>query len=150
MTKPHDVAGRLHLRSANGVDFDYCASLYFEGMANAIRELNLDPDLQMTNFRQRWAVEEARIIVRDRANVGWLQSRIEGQSVFLAQLFVESSCQRQGIGTQVVKCIIAEAAHASRSVTLGVVRTNPALRLYERLGFRITHEDGRKFYMRRD
>ena len=31
-----------------------------------------------------------------------------------------------------------------------MVKTNPALGLYERLAFRITHEDERKFYMRHD
>jgi ribosomal protein S18 acetylase RimI-like enzyme len=31
-----------------------------------------------------------------------------------------------------------------------VVKTNPALRLYRRLGFSITHEDQNKFYMRRE
>jgi ribosomal protein S18 acetylase RimI-like enzyme len=50
----------------------------------------------------------------------------------------------------VVKGLIEEAARAGQSLTLGVVKTNPALRLYERLGFRTTHEDERKFYMRRD
>jgi ribosomal protein S18 acetylase RimI-like enzyme len=35
-------------------------------------------------------------------------------------------------------------------VTLGVVKKNPALRLYKRLGFHITHEDERKFYMKRE
>jgi GNAT superfamily N-acetyltransferase len=92
----------------------------------------------------------ARIIVGDGADIGWLQSRIEGHSLFLAQLFIDPSCRRQGIGTHVVKCLIDEAAREARGVTLGVVRPNPALRLYERLGFRITHEDARKFYMRRD
>jgi len=43
---------------------------------------------------------------------------------------------------------IAEAADAGRPVMLGVVETNPARRLYERLGFRTTNEDERKFYMR--
>jgi ribosomal protein S18 acetylase RimI-like enzyme len=52
--------------------------------------------------------------------------------------------------TEIVKGLIEEAARASRAVTLGVVKTNPALRPYERLGFRTTHEDARKFYMRRD
>jgi hypothetical protein len=46
--------------------------------------------------------------------------------------------------------LIEEATHSSQAVTLGVVKTNPALRLYQRLGFRITHDDDRKYYMRRD
>ena len=49
-----------------------------------------------------------------------------------------------------VKTLIEEAARAGQALTLGVVKTNPALQLYERLGFRTTHEDERKFYMRRD
>jgi ribosomal protein S18 acetylase RimI-like enzyme len=58
--------------------------------------------------------------------------------------------RQRGIGTEVVKALIEEATRAGRAMTLGVVKTNPALRLYERLGFRTTHEDERKFYMRRD
>ena len=49
-----------------------------------------------------------------------------------------------------VKGLIEEAAKAGQALTLGVVKINPARRLYERLGFRTTHEDERKFYMRRD
>jgi ribosomal protein S18 acetylase RimI-like enzyme len=33
-------------------------------------------------------------------------------------------------------------------VTLAVMKINPALKLYERLGFRITHEDDCKLYMK--
>jgi ribosomal protein S18 acetylase RimI-like enzyme len=51
---------------------------------------------------------------------------------------------------EVVRALIEEAAEAGRAVTLGVTKTNPATRLYERLGFRTTDEDERKFYMRRD
>jgi ribosomal protein S18 acetylase RimI-like enzyme len=35
-------------------------------------------------------------------------------------------------------------------MTLGVVNTNPALRLYRRLGFAITRQDERKLYIRRE
>ena len=49
-----------------------------------------------------------------------------------------------------VKGLIGEAARAGQALTLGVVKIKPALRLYERLGFRTTHEDERKFYMRHD
>jgi hypothetical protein len=33
-------------------------------------------------------------------------------------------------------------------VTLGVAKTNPARCLYQQLGFVVTYEDERKFYMR--
>ena len=46
--------------------------------------------------------------------------------------------------------LIEEATHAQKAITLGVVKINPARRLYERLGFRVTHEDQHKVYMRRE
>jgi ribosomal protein S18 acetylase RimI-like enzyme len=141
---------RITLRPARTQDFDYCASLYFTGMKKIIQELNLDMAAQVTSFRQQWEFKQVRIIDFDGADVGWLQSTALDGALFLAQLFVDSPFQRRGIGTQVMKCLIGEATHARQAVTLGVVKINPALRLYERLGFRITHEDDRKFYMRRD
>ena len=79
-----------------------------------------------------------------------LQSFVKDDALFVAQLFVDGALRRRGIGTEVVKGLIEEAARAGRAVTLGVVKTNPALRLYERLGFCTTDEDERKFYMRCD
>jgi hypothetical protein len=49
-----------------------------------------------------------------------------------------------------MKQVIGEAAGLHQAVSLAVVKINPALRLYQRLGFRITHHDDRKFYMTRD
>ncbi len=119
-------------------------------MENIIKELNLNMEAQVAGFRQRWDVTEVRIITLDGTDIGWLQSFLRDDTLFLAQLFVDGALRRQGIGTEVVKGLVEEAARVGRTVTLGVVKTNPALRLYERLGFRTTHEDERKFYMRRD
>jgi ribosomal protein S18 acetylase RimI-like enzyme len=141
---------RITLRPAYAHDFDYCASLYFSGMKAIIQELNLDMAAQAAGFRQQWKLTQVRIIRLDDVDVGWLQSDTIGDTVFLAQLFVNGPFQRQGIGTQVMNCLIGEATLARQAVTLAVVKINPALRLYERLGFRITQEDDRKFYMRRD
>jgi ribosomal protein S18 acetylase RimI-like enzyme len=140
---------RATFRPGHPDDFDYCARLYFEGMATIIKELNLDMDLQVANFRQHWNAAQVRIITRDGTDIGWLQCFIEDGALFLAQLFVDGAWRRQGIGTDVVRALIDEAGKAGRAVTLGVVKMNPALRLYERLGFRTTHEDERKFYRRR-
>jgi len=144
------LAIRTVLRAARAEDFDYCARLYFEGMEKIITELNLDLEAQIAGFRQRWDVTQVRIITLDGTDIGWLQSFVNDDALFLGQLFVDGALRRQGIGTEIVKGLIGEAARAGQALTLGVVKTNPALRLYERLGFRTTHEDERKFYMRRD
>jgi ribosomal protein S18 acetylase RimI-like enzyme len=143
-------AMQITLRPARTQDFDFCEALYFAGMENVIRELNLDRIAQSASFHQLWELTQVRIIVVDGADVGWLQSTKRGDSLFLAQIFVSASFQRRGIGTEVMHRLIAEAARTRQAVTLGVVKINPALRLYERMGFRITHEDDRKLYMRRD
>jgi ribosomal protein S18 acetylase RimI-like enzyme len=141
---------QIALRPALAMDFDYCARLYFSGMDRVIRELNLDQAAQVTGLRHQWDPAQVRIITLDGADVGWLHVIDQGDALFLAQLFVDGPCQGRGIGTEVVNSLIGEAARAHKAVTLGVVKSNPALRLYTRIGFRITDEDDRKFYMRRD
>lgn len=138
------------LRSARAEDFDYCARLYFDGMGKVIKELKLDMDAQVADFRRRWDVAQVRIITLDGTDIGWLQSFVQDDALFLSQLFVDGAWRRQGIGTAVVEGLIDEAARAGHALALGVVKINPALRLYQRLGFRITHKDERKFYMRID
>jgi ribosomal protein S18 acetylase RimI-like enzyme len=141
---------QISLRPARTQDFDYCESLYFAGMTRIIQQLNLDMAVQVASFRRQWDLAQVRMITFDGIDVGWLQSTTRGDTLFLGQLFVDGSFQRRGIGTEVMSRLISEATRARQSVTLGVVKVNPALRLYERLGFRVTHEDERKLYMRRD
>jgi ribosomal protein S18 acetylase RimI-like enzyme len=144
------LAPRTTLKLARTEDFDYCVGLYFEAMENIIKQLNLNMEAHLAGFRQRWDETQVMIITLDGTNIGWFQSFVKGDALFLAQLFVDRALRGQGIGTAVIKALIEEAGRADRALTLGVVKGNPALRLYKRLGFRITHEDERKFYMRRD
>jgi GNAT superfamily N-acetyltransferase len=140
----------IAFRRANVEDFDYCAELYFAAIGQTIEQLKLDRAAHLLSFRERWDVEEVRVIMRGGCAIGWLQSRTEDDAFFLAQLFVAEPYRRQGVGTEVMHRLIDEATRGGHVVTLGVVKTNPALRLYQRLGFRTTHEDDRKFYMRRE
>ena len=139
----------LFLRPGRVEDFEYCKHLYFSGMETILRELNMDLALHASSYRQTWDWTRVRIITLDEEDIGWLQCATDGESFHLGQLFVDSAFQRRGIGTEVMHLLIAEATSMDRAMTLGVVKSNPALRLYQRLGFSITHEDDRKFHMRR-
>jgi GNAT superfamily N-acetyltransferase len=119
-------------------------------MAEIIRELKLDMALQTADLRERWDLKEVEIITSDGADVGWMQNSVQDGSRFLKQIFIDTPFQRRGIGTDIIHRLIDRANRARQPVTLGVVKTNPARRLYERLQFSISHEDDRKFYMRRE
>jgi ribosomal protein S18 acetylase RimI-like enzyme len=141
---------QITFRQAGDRDFDYCAKLYFSGMEDIIRELKLDRAAQAASLRQEWKSSQVRVIVVDALDVGWFQIIPHDDALFLAQLFVSGRFQGRGIGTAVMNSLIDEGTGAGKAVALAVVKTNPALRLYRRLGFRVTHEDDRKFYMWRD
>jgi GNAT superfamily N-acetyltransferase len=140
---------QIALRPAVTQDFEYCERLYFSGMSKIIEELNLNMTAQARTFREQWALMQVRIITANGSDVGWLQTTVRDDGLFIAQLFVDAPFQRQGIGTEVMNRLIGEAARLHQAVCLAVVKINPAVRLYERLGFLTTHQDDRKFYMKR-
>ena len=141
---------QIAFRAATAHDFDYCRRLYFAEMEWIIRELQLNAVAQAEKFSQQWKQTQVRVITLNGLDVGWLQSFTEGDALFLGQLFVERTHQRRGIGTEVMKRLLQEAEGLNQAVRLDVVKINPAMRLYERLGFRVIGEEARKFYMRRD
>jgi ribosomal protein S18 acetylase RimI-like enzyme len=145
-----DVLTKITFRPASAEDFEYCKRLYFEEMRWIIDELKLDRVAQAASFEQQWVEAQVRILMTEGQDVGWMQSFAREDGLFLAQLFVDGAFQGRGIGTQAMHLLIAEAAAAGQAVCLDVVKINRALRLYERLGFRIRGEEERKFYMRRE
>jgi ribosomal protein S18 acetylase RimI-like enzyme len=147
---PHDRSMPISFRQALDQDFDYCKRLYFEQMEWIIRELHLDRAAQAASFQRQWDLTQVRIIALDDSDVGWLQTMTQDDELFVAQMFVDGPFQRRGIGTEVMMCLIGETARVNQTMRLNVVKINPAVRLYERLGFQVVREDDRKFYMKRD
>jgi ribosomal protein S18 acetylase RimI-like enzyme len=68
---------------------------------------------------------------------------------FVAELVVDGTFQRRGIGTEVMNRLAGEATRLNKAALLSVARINPAVRLYERLGSQITHEGDNKLHMKR-
>ena len=72
--------------------------------------------------------------------VGCLAVRRLPDEVRLNRVLLLPEWQNRGIGTQLVREVVAQARAAGLPVRLRVFRVNPARRLYERLGFVATGE----------
>ena len=139
---------RIVLRAATIDDLGFAWQLYCETMRYITDQLpDFDHSQHMANFVQRFLPDEVRIIVYGCEDIGWLQVAEKEDEVFLKQMFLKSASQRQGIGSRLLADVIERGRQAKKPVRLGVVKINPAVRLYERHGFTITSEDSFKFYM---
>jgi ribosomal protein S18 acetylase RimI-like enzyme len=132
----------VRLRAFQDRDFEFVRELYFETMRWAIeRYFGWNRLQQEENFSTWFKPNEARIITVDGTDAGWIQQRQDAGESFLGSIYVTPAMQGKGIGTSVVQDLLHLAEHWSQAVTLAVMKINPAVRLYQRLGFRTTRED---------
>ena len=89
--------------------------------------------------RERWRasfdVTTHQVIEADGATAGTLAVVHSADHVFLSLIEVDPDFQGGGIGTSLVRTVMAQAAAAAVPARLQVLKVNPARRLYERLGF---------------
>jgi GNAT superfamily N-acetyltransferase len=141
----------LAFRSTRVEDFDFALALYVETIKPyTIAYMEWVEAVESERFARLWRPQDSRIIVCDGADIGWMEADATGMEIFLKQLYVAPAMQRRGIGTQVMQTLLAEWAPLHKPVVLGVIKNNPARRLYERLGFAVVGETAMKFMMRRE
>ena len=141
---------KVTLRPAVEADFEACRRTYFAETEWMNERLQLKREDQEATFRKLWKPTQVCVIQADGTDVGWLQTVVSKDEEFLGQIFVDARFQNRGIGTEVLRRIIDEASRLKLPIRLAVVKFNRSRSLYQRLGFRVTHEDERKVYMIRD
>jgi GNAT superfamily N-acetyltransferase len=151
MADEDPATGQIDLRPAHAGDFAFARQLYYETMRWIVeRRSGWDQAREDASFAKQFKLDEVEIILVEGREGGWLQTQNDSGAITLGQLYITPALQRRGIGTEILKRVIARAKGRGKSVLLSVVKINPARRLYERHGFRVTHEDRDKFYMRLD
>jgi GNAT superfamily N-acetyltransferase len=138
----------ITLRSADIEDLAFARQIYFETMRYITDQLpDFDAAQHAARFAERFLPQEVCIIVRGGKDIGWLQVQEANTEIFLKQIFLEPTAQGQGIGSRLLLDLADRARRANKPLRLGVVKLNPAVRLYQRHGFAITGEDAFKYYM---
>ncbi|AQS36908.1 acetyltransferase (GNAT) family protein [Shewanella psychrophila] len=87
----------------------------------------------------------SHLIVFYGETIGTLKYREDDGKVEIMQIQIHPSLQGQGLGKKVVQQVLTKADN--RAVELTVLKGNPALKLYQRLGFIITGEDEFEYHM---
>jgi ribosomal protein S18 acetylase RimI-like enzyme len=98
---------------------------------------------QDADYRGRWPDGRFLVVERDGVPVGRLyRCEPAGDELRLIDLALLPEARGAGIGTGLLADLLAEADARSLRTTLHVEKRNPARRLYDRLGFAETSEDG--------
>jgi ribosomal protein S18 acetylase RimI-like enzyme len=89
------------------------------------------------------------VILRDGAPVGRLYIDRRDDEICVLDIALLREYRRAGIGGAILRDLLAEADGAGKPVRIHVEHFNPALRLYERLGFTRVGDTGVYYHMER-
>jgi ribosomal protein S18 acetylase RimI-like enzyme len=109
-----------------------------------------DEPWQRDYFHQHFDCAHRQVIELDQRPIGFLDVAYHADQVFLAAIEIDPADQRQGIGTTLIRDILANAAALRLPVRLQVLKVNDRARaLYERLGFVETGETKTHFLLQK-
>ena len=150
MTAWHGVtSGAFDLRPATQADFEFARALYLSSMKPLLKALDAwDADEIDAAFRSYFIPAEIRVVTVAGVDAGWIQVSQTETELCLDQLHLIEEVRGQGIGTVLIRAVIADATAQNKNVSLSLVRGNPAINLYQRLGFARTSEDDTKIHKR--
>jgi ribosomal protein S18 acetylase RimI-like enzyme len=87
------------------------------------------------------------MVLREGEPAGRLYVDRRGDEIRLLDIALLPEHRGAGLGTALLRDLTTEAAAAGKPLRIHVERFNPALRLYERLGFKLLQDEGVYYLM---
>jgi ribosomal protein S18 acetylase RimI-like enzyme len=128
-------------------DSEFLASVYRSTREAELNALGLNPAQQRAFLDMQYKVRRSwyataypnaaeSIILRGEEPAGAMITHHSSKELRLVDIALLPEHRNRGIGARLISDLIAEANAAERRVTLSVLQGSPAIRLYQRLGFR--------------
>ena len=118
------------------MDFDDLVAIRIAAMRESLERLGrFDPERARERLRQTFVPEHTRLILFSGESVGFYTFRPVAEGLRLDHLYVQPEFQKRGIGSQVMKRLLADADRQGVPVTVGALKESAANRFYQRHGF---------------
>ena len=149
----------ITLRPATDADYDFMRRLYASTREEEMTHFPFDEAQKKAFLDQQFAAQfehygihyptcERNIIEKDGQPVGRLWIDEWRDQIRLVDIALIPECRSSGIGSRLLHGVLDRGAKVGKPVTIHVEAFNPALRLYQRLGFEKVDTNGVYFLMR--
>ena len=106
-----------------------------------------DEAWQRESFESGFDATTHQVVAQDGRDVAFLATREDASAIWLDRIYVAATHRSQGLGSALLRDLLARAAERDLPLRLRVLRVNRARALYARLGFAQTGESATHYEM---
>src|SRR6266849_6049449 len=150
---------KITLRPAIDADYGFMRELYGATRAEEMERFPFDEAQKRAFLDQQFAAQfehygihyptcERNIIERDGTPIGRLWIDEWRDQIRIVDIALVPEHRGGGLGSGLVRAVLDRGSKAGKPVTIHVEAFNPALRLYQRLGFEHVDSNGVYYLMR--
>jgi GNAT superfamily N-acetyltransferase len=148
----------IHFRPASQEDDSFLCQVFASTRERLLASLPLDAAQKETfvrqqhlcqnrHYRQQYPHAAFEIVFSGDQRIGRFYINRTREEILVIDIALLPQYRGAGIGGKLLENLLAEAAETGRTVILHVDKSNPALRLYQLLGFQIVQDAGADWQM---
>jgi ribosomal protein S18 acetylase RimI-like enzyme len=124
-------------RKATNKDLSILDYIYIQNMREYVAN-NYSWDNNL--FKSKFHPNDYIVLRYNREIIGFIKIILEKHSLYLAEVQIKKTYQNQGIGTRIIQSILDDNKLNYQRIWLQVLKGNPAIRFYRKLGFQVFSE----------
>ncbi|HEU4389368.1 MAG TPA: GNAT family N-acetyltransferase [Blastocatellia bacterium] len=155
---PTTPSGVVTLRSITPEDMPFLLEVYSSSRAEELTQTDWDDEQKAAFLKMQFEAQHAYyqenykgtsfdVILIDGQPAGRLYVARLKDEIRIVDIALLQHWRSRGTGTALIKELFAEASAAGKPLRIHVEKFNPALRLYERLGFKAIADRGVYWFM---